>query len=104
MSCYALHAEEPRFKLQFHLSVKTKSNNSVRSHSCITASTFGGPQKCSDDGETRYSLILIEHHNTCELAQALNYTLPYTRGKALIAALSNLTSLHFLAIGNFKGT
>ena len=46
----------------------------MRSHSCITASTFGGPKKCSNYRETIYSLIVIGHHNTCETARAVDYT------------------------------
>ena len=63
---------------------------------------IGGPQKCSDDGETRYSLILIEHHNTCELAQALNYTLPYTRGKSIDCSVIKLDifALSFICRNN----
>ena len=46
----------------------------MKSHSCITASTVGGPKKSSNYGETKYSLIIIGHHNTCETARAVDYT------------------------------
>ena len=51
-----------------------KSTKSMRSHSCITASTFGGPKKCSNYGETKYRLIVTGRHNTCETARAVDYT------------------------------
>ena len=46
----------------------------MRSHSYITASTFGGPLKCLNYGETKYNLFVIGHHNTCETARAVDYT------------------------------
>ena len=52
----------------------TKSTKSMRSDSCITASTIGGPKKCLNYGETEYSLIVIGHHHTCGTARAVDYT------------------------------
>ena len=46
----------------------------MRSHSCITASTFGGLKKFLNYGGTEYSLIIIGDHNTCETARAVDYT------------------------------
>ena len=51
-----------------------KLTKSMRSHSCITASLFGGHKKCSNYGETKHSLTVIGLHNTCETARALDYT------------------------------
>ena len=51
-----------------------KLTKSMRSHLCITASLFGGHKKCSNYGETEYSLIVIGHHNTCGTARAVDYT------------------------------